>query len=76
MNAYQLYDAAMENAENNDIEISAEYFSDYAEGALNIFMSQNLAEKIYACAVNFRDNGVGTNDLWHMVEKPLSEIEI
>ncbi|MDV6996239.1 hypothetical protein [Dickeya solani] len=27
MNAYQIYDAAIENAENNDIEISAKYFS-------------------------------------------------
>ncbi|WP_263083278.1 hypothetical protein [Dickeya solani] len=39
MNAYQIYDAAIENAENNDIEISAKYFSEYADGALNIFLS-------------------------------------
>ncbi|GKV89295.1 hypothetical protein [Pectobacterium carotovorum] len=76
MNAYELYDAAIENAEMNDAEISAKYFSEYADGAMNTYISDDVAKKIAECAIEFRDNGNGSSDLYHMVEKPLSEIEI
>ena len=76
MTAYELYTAAIENAEMNDIEISEAYFSEYADGALDKYLEVKTANVIHECAINFRDNGNGTNDLWHMVEKPLSEIEI
>ncbi len=73
MNAYELYEAAIDN---DSSDLSAKNFSDYADGALNIFITSEVAEKISACAINFRDNGDGSNDLYHMVEKPLSEITL
>ncbi|MEQ9888854.1 hypothetical protein ABRP55_20235 [Pectobacterium zantedeschiae] len=76
MNAYEIYEAATENAESNNIVISAKYFSEYADGALDTYISDEVAEKIMACATQFRNEGKGSNDLWHMVEKPLSEIDI
>jgi len=75
MNAYELYDAAFDNA-NDHVEYSASYVTEYAEGAYDICIEYDVAKQIADCALNFRENGNGTNDLYYMVEKPLSEIEI
>ncbi|SFN76570.1 hypothetical protein SAMN05216516_1206 [Izhakiella capsodis] len=75
MNAFEIYDAAFDSA-NDNIEYTAHYVKQYAEGALDVFLSDEIAKEIADCAIKFRDNGNGTNDLYHFVEKPLSEIEI
>lgn len=79
MNAYNVFEAAFDTA-NDFSENSVAYVQQYAENALGVSVSIEVATAIVA-AKNAADsanaeNSEGQNNLWHYAEKPLSEIEI
>lgn len=76
MNAYELYDAAFDSAQGEFAQSTVEYVKQYADGAFNTVVSDEVAQKIVACRVDFEQNGDGSNDFWHMVRKPLEAIEL
>lgn len=78
MNAFNLYEGAIENAEQNDLVIDADYIVDYADNALDLSISKELAEKIIDCHSSYekvRGNGNGV-DYDYLVKFELQDIEI
>lgn len=79
MNAYQVFEAVFDTA-NDFAENTVEYIHQYAENALGITVTKEVASAIVAAksAVDSAntENSEGQNNLWHYAEKPLSEIEI
>lgn len=73
MNAYEPYEAAFDSA-NEHAELTVEYIKQYAEGAFDLYVSDETAAAILECANQYQDNG--TNDLFQMVEKPLKSMEL
>lgn len=76
MNAYQLFEAAFDSAQKEYAENTAAYVKQYADGALDLCVTDEMAQKIVACRADFEKNGDGSNDFRHMVIKPLEEIEL
>ena len=80
MNAYEIYDGAVENAEIaglDDSEMTAEYFDDYAFNAMDVALGSGVAEQIAAAyAAWIACDNKCDNEHWHIVEKPLSEIQV
>lgn len=79
MNAHEVFAAVFDTA-NDFAEATAEYVQQYAENAMGVAVTPEVAAKIVAAknavdAAN-AENGEGQNNLWHHAEKPLSEIEI
>lgn len=76
MNAYQLFEAAIENANQNDIEINAQYFIDYAENAYNemYFINNDLANKMLELSKN--DYANRQSDKYFEVEQVLGNIKV
>lgn len=75
MNAYELFDAAFDSA-NDQRESTAAYVKQYADGAFDLVISDEVAEIIAAAKREFDANGDGSNDFYHMVRAPLEEIEL
>ena len=75
MNAFELYEAVFDSA-NEYAQATTEYVSQYAENALDKHISSDVANQIIECHIAFKNKGNGNNDYFHMVEKPLSAIEI
>ncbi|WP_250439873.1 hypothetical protein [Delftia tsuruhatensis] len=75
MNAYELFDAAFDSA-NDHRESTATYVKQYADGAFDLVISDEVAEIIAAAKREFDANGDGSNDFYHMVRAPLEEIEL
>lgn len=84
MNAYQLYDAVFESARSEWIpesrEEQIEDVMQYADSTFDLNVSHAVAAQIVAARdelLKANDaNGEWTNNHWHCVEKPLSEIEL
>lgn len=84
MNAYELYDAVFDSARAEWIpESREEQIEDvisYADGAFNLNISHAVATQIIdareSLSVANGENGEWENNLWHCVEKQLSEIEL
>lgn len=79
MNAFDLYDAVFDSA-NDYAENTTAYVKQYADGAFDLYISDEVAQKIVDCRTEFltetEKNGEGQNNQWHCVEKSLSEIEL
>lgn len=79
MNAFKLYTAAFDTALDYT-ENTVDYIKGYADGAFNIIISDDVAEKIIDAKIKLEkandENGQWTNNFYHIVEAPLSEIEI
>ena len=78
MNAFNIYEGAIQNAEQNDLAVDAEYIKDYASGALDVEITTEVAEKIVSCFVAYeavRGNGNGV-DYDYLVKFELQDIEI
>ncbi len=78
MNAYKLYEAVFDSA--NDYEKTIEHVQSYGNSAFDLDVSAEVAQKILDCREKFEKetekNGEGQNNLFHFVEKPLSEIKL
>ena len=84
MNAYELYDAVFDSARAEWLpESREEQIEDVITVAYDVF-NLNVSTDIATQIVDARDalsvandkNGEWVNNLWHCVEKPLSEIEL
>ena len=78
MNAFNIYEGAIQNAEQNDLAVDVEYIKDYASGALDVEITTEVAEKIVSCFVDYeavRENGNGV-DYDYLVKFELQDIEI
>lgn len=79
MNAFQLYLAAFDSACDYK-ENTVEYIKGYADGAFNINVSDEVAQRILKaisdCEKANDENGQWTNNAYYHVEAPLSEIEL
>lgn len=79
MNAYELYDAVFDSA-NDCAENTPGYVQQYADGAFDMYVAEEVAQKIVDCRSSYlaetEANGEGENNLQHCVKKPLSEIEL
>ena len=78
MNAFNIYEGAIQNAEQNDLAVDAEYIKDYASGALDVEITTEVAKKIVSCFVAYeavRGNGNGV-DYDYLVKFELQDIEI
>lgn len=82
MNAFQIYEAAFDSAQSEFSQDTLEYIIQYADGALNVALSDDEAKTILDCRLAWvaaadAEGGIGSTDtFWHTVEKPLREIEI
>jgi hypothetical protein len=74
--AYDIYDAAFDSACSEYHEYTADYVQLYAENAMNISISTELAQTIADKAKWANENSGNQNDFYYEVEKPLSEIQI
>lgn len=79
MNAYELEQAAFDTA-CDGAEETVEYIQGYADGAFNLTVSDEVAQKILdcraACKNATEENGEGQNNGYHLVQVPLEEIEL
>lgn len=58
MNLLQIYEGAIENAENNDVDVNREYFEQYAEASLEIYLGNeelDMLEDYHSDQDAFRD---------------------
>ena len=83
MNAYEVYDAAFDSAADpkkviEEIGSVAEYVKAYADGAFDIVLSDEVANKIAECANNIANyEGYDWGHAHYvMVQQPLEEIEV
>lgn len=79
MNAYELEQAAFDSACDHAKE-TVEYIQSYADGAFDLYVPAEVAQKILDCRKACREasenNGEGENSGWHLVRKPLEQIEL
>jgi hypothetical protein len=82
MNAYQLYEAVFDSARKEFVPETTEGkvldVLEYAEGALDISISREIAERIVAAHEAFfaaeLNGGLDSNKYHYIVKSPLSEI--
>lgn len=73
---FNIYEGAIENATSNSIEFTAQYVCDYADGALEISLSKDDAEKIIAAHNEWEKSDKGSHNFYMLVESVLEEIEV
>ena len=80
MNAFELYQAAFCSTQSEFSVATAEYVTQYADGAMDVAVSANVAEKIASVRgqyeVALSDGEVNGNWIYQNVESVLSEIEV
>lgn len=79
MNAYQLEQAAFDIA-CDYAEETVEYIQGYADGAFDLYVTDDVAQKILDCREACHEanlkNGEYENNGWHLIRKPLEQIEL
>ena len=79
MNAFELNNAAFDSA-CDCAEESIAYIQGYADGAFDLTVSDEIAQKILDCRAAYRHetekNGEGQNNKYHLIEVPLSAIDL
>lgn len=80
MNAFEIYSAAFDAAQGDARQATAEYVLDYADGALEISISQELAQKIADVRADYvaraESGDIGSDWIYRNVREILEEIEI
>jgi hypothetical protein len=80
MNAYELYAAAFDSAQSEYSENTVEYITGYADGAFNINLKREVAEKIIecrlACGEKNEENGEWGFNHDNFIRRPLLDIEV
>ena len=80
MNAFELYQAAFCSTQNEFAVATAEYITQYADGAMDLAVSDAVAEKVASVRAEYEaalaDGEVDGNWLYHNIESVLSEIEV
>ena len=84
MNAFELYEAVFDPArdeclpEEKTVDKLTQEVSEYASGAFEISVDDGTCQRIAEAYIAFqnRENQVeGSNEYFHLVEKPLREID-
>ena len=79
MNAFELYEAAFDTA-NDQAEATAEYVNQYASGAFDLYVPQDVCEKIAAARRAYQgadsENGEYEQAYAVHVRRPLESIEL
>ena len=75
MTAFDLHQAAFDSA-CDYAEETIEYITQYADGAFDLFVSSEVAQKILDCRVEWRESGYGANNFYNLVREPLEEIQL
>lgn len=77
MNAYQIYDSAFSSENHTN---TYDFIEDYAQNALNIALSRNVIMEILTCRFAWlacvEKSGGSGDDFYHLVQKPLEDIEL
>lgn len=75
MNAFDLHQAAFDAACECQEE-TVGYIKQYADGALNVYVSGKVAQEILRCRNTFAASKQGSDNYYRLLEEPLSAIEI
>lgn len=79
MNAHQLFEACFDSA-CDFAEPTAKYVADYAEGAFNMTISDEvaalIAEKKLTWDMTVEAGESSQNEFWYQVQKQLEDIEL
>lgn len=80
MNAFELYDAVFDSANDGSDDVTAANVIAYADGALDLTISNEVAERVAKLRKEWLamvEAGTATaNEHYHLVEKELSEVEL
>lgn len=80
MNAFEIYEAAFDAAQGDNRAATAEYVSDYADGALEISVSNEVAQKIADVRADYlaqcEAGEIDSNWIYYNVQAALEEIEV
>lgn len=76
MNAYDIYAAAYDSAQSEWWEDTIEYITQYADGAMGVALSGDVAQKILDCRLAWVNSDQSADHFWHTVEKPLASITL
>ena len=74
--AYDVYEAAFDDAQSEYAEDTLDYIEQYADSAMNVTLSSAEAEAILKCRLALVSGVSGQDAFWHTVEKPLRAIEV
>ena len=75
-NLFEIYEAAMDNAASKDIVIDVEYVQGYAEGALDLYVSESVAQKVVDAHNAWLDSERGSYNYDVLVKFELQDYEI
>ena len=75
-NLFEISEAALQNAASNDIVIDVEYVQGYAEGALDLYVSESLAQKAVDAHNAWLDSERGSYNYDVLVKFELQDYEI
>ena len=77
MNALEFYELAIENAKQNDIEVTVGYLDMYAENACNLYVSNTFLFSIVAIHKAYILADINESHVYYeMVVKHLEHIEL
>lgn len=76
MNLFEIYEGAIENAQQNQINFDAEYIVQYVDGALDEHISMSTAQKIIDAHNEWEESEKGSNNRYYILQEPLEQIEI
>lgn len=84
MNAFNIYDAAFDSAQSEWIPMDRpaliKYVTDYADGAMDVRVSKEVAEAIADAHLSYKgldeDGGEYEHAFFIKIKNPLSEIEV
>lgn len=76
MNLFQVYEAALQNAQSNDIIFDSEYIIEYVDGALNSYIPEALAQKIVDAHNKWLDSERGSHNYYMLVQSKLEDYEV
>lgn len=74
-NLLEIYEGALENAKQNNVEFTKQYVSDYAENAYETpkFLTDEQLDLIISCHNNYSKlENKNSNEYFHAIEKPLA----
>ena len=75
-NLFEIYEGAMQNAASNDIVIDVKYIQGYAEGALDLYVSESLAKKVVEAHNSWLDSERGSYNYDILVKFELQDYEV
>lgn len=73
MNLFEIYEAALDNAANNEIVLDVEYIQDYVGVALDAHIPVQMAQMIVDAHIAWLDSERGPHNYYVLVESVLED---